>query len=234
MKYLSFKIKEHLLPPTLSTKCHSFLLLLSAKSNFVWIFVFRSLANSPWYWFHWPIDEACRNFFLMPSLGFPHVIVSDSDSLSCFFPPSLPLLLRNIKRFRNGTRFVISYFNWIFFFLYWYAQVTFKWFTDVLPSAAHLTSFLLSLYMDSSNDTGKQSFRECATHFCNENPKWKARRHCHFRDVMSQSHRFWHSVSTGIGGHPPPCRVGCLPTPNPRKVKRSLFFFLLLFFYFSF
>lgn len=28
--------------------------------------------------------------------------------------------------------------------------------------------------MDSSNDTGKQSFRERATHFCSENPKWKA------------------------------------------------------------
>lgn len=170
----------------------------------------------------------------MPSLGFPHVIVSDSDSLSCSFPPPLPLPFRNIKHFRDGTRFVISCFNWIFFFLYWYAQVIFKWFTDVLPSTAHLTSFLLSLYMDSSNDSGKQSFRERATHFGNENPKWKARRHCHFTYVMSRSRSFEHSVSNGMGGHAAPRRMGCLPTPNPRKVKRSLFSFCFFFFFFFF
>jgi len=48
----------------------------------------------------------------MSSLGFPHVLVSDSHSFSSFF--LLPLLLRNIKHFRNGSRFLISYFNWIF------------------------------------------------------------------------------------------------------------------------
>lgn len=152
----------------------------------------------------------------MPALGFPHLIVSDPDSLSGFFPPLLPLLLRNMKRFRIGTSCVKTFFNWIFIF-YWYAQVIFKWFTDVLPSTAYLTSFPLSLCMDSSNDTGKQYFGECAAQFCNKNPKWKARRHCHLRELMFQSCRLWHSVSNEIGGHPAPCRVGAHPSPTPGR-----------------
>lgn len=69
-------------------------------------------------------------------------------------------------------------------------------------------------YMDSSNDTGKQSLREHATHFCNEHPKQKLGDTAISKTVLHPTG--WGTEAQILVGTP---HCGTLTHPLPGRIK---------------